>query len=116
MGARSEPSWANAGLTCTLGVLGAAPSDAHSLEESTSGFWAPLARAGDDVLAEEVTIPVLQWDKVLVPAVDADVPFLGEAFTCFSRAGLACGRSADEGWRRLLDSLVLRCSSSWPPY
>lgn len=116
MGVRSEPTWENVGLTCTLGVAGAAPSDSHSLEESTSGLWVPLARATDDRLAEEVIVPVLQWDEMLAPVADADVPFLGEAFICFSRAGLVCGESADEGWRRLMDSFVLRCSTSWPPY
>ena len=103
MGAGSEPTWVNPALTCTLGVLGVAPSDSDSLEESTSDLWVPLARAGDDRLAEEVTAPALQWDEVLAPVADAGVPFLEEAFICFSRAGLACGESADGGWGRLLD-------------
>lgn len=116
MGARSEPIWANAALTCTPVVPGAAPSDSHSLEESTSGFWVPLGRARDDRLAEEVFVPALRGDEALAPVVDAAVPFLGEAFICFIGAGLACGESTDEGWRRLLDSFVLRCSASWPLY
>lgn len=98
MGARGGPTWANAALTCTLGVLGTAPSDSDSLEEYTSGLWVPLARARDDRLAEEVTAPALQWDEVLAPVADAGMPFLEEAFISFPGAGLACGESADEGW------------------
>lgn len=95
--ARSDPTWANAGLTCALVVPRTAPSDSHSLEESTSGLWVPLARG--ERLAEEVILPALQCDEALAPVADADMPFLGEAFICFPRAGLACGKSTDEGWR-----------------
>lgn len=100
-------------MACTLGVLGAAPSDSDSLEEYTSGLWVPLARARDDRLAEEVTAPALQWDEVLAPVADVGVPFLEEAFLCFSRAGLAlAGLTAPS----LSDSsLLLSKSSSFFP-
>lgn len=87
-------------------MLGAAPFDSHSTEEFTSVLWVPLARARDDRLAEGVIFPALQWEEVLTPVADADATFLGEAFICFPRVGLACGESADEGWSSLLDSFV----------
>lgn len=95
-GGQQGATWANAGLTRTFTVPGAA-SDSSSLE--------------DEVLT---CTGVTMADARVV-----GVPFLGEAFVCFSRAGLACGESADGGWRRPLDSqatCVLRCSSSWPRY
>lgn len=78
-GGQQGATRAIAGLTCTFMVPGAAP-DSSSLE--------------DEVLT--------CTGATMVDAGVAGVTFLGEAFVCFSRAGLGCGESVDGGWRRPL--------------
>lgn len=87
---RAGLSWPNTlGLTCPPAVAGAVSSslsDSSLLEESSSGLWALLAKAGDDAQAGEVTVLVFQGTGVstctggtLADAGVMGVPFLGEA-------------------------------------
>lgn len=68
------------GLTCVPAEPGAASSSLSdsSLLEEISGFWVPLATAGEDVQAGDVAVPT-RTGGTLADAGAMGMPFLGEA-------------------------------------